>query len=206
MNKEQQDVTDYFKEKKTRYYITSSSASVEGIVKFPLEEVSSIKASSPMFVAVPKGTNRLAAPGGYNFAHGGATLQEMIIPVIRSIRKKVDKTEKVGVTLLSRNLNMVSSRLRFQLIQSDPVNMTTIERKVVCAIYKDDQQVTEAKNITLNSTDANNVNNRLYDISLVLNTSVDASILQLRVYAEDDKLNPLIKETVKNNTLFEQDF
>lgn len=204
--KDKHSITEDCIEKKTRYYLTMSNAEVEGIVKFPLEKVSKIQSSVPTYVGVPKGTNRLAASGGYNFAHGGASLQEMIIPVIHSNLRRIDKTEKVGVTLLSRNLNMVSSRLRFQLIQSDPVNMTTIERKVVCAVYKEDQQVTEAKTITLNSTDATNVNNRLYDISLVLNTSVDASILQLRVYDEDDKLNPLIKETVKNNTLFEQDF
>ena len=42
-------------------------------------ESSSGITSSDLFVAVPLGTNRLAAPGGYNFAHGGATLQEILI-------------------------------------------------------------------------------------------------------------------------------
>lgn len=173
----------------TRYYLTDSNDAFEDIVKFPFDKVSSIKSTTPLQVAVPIGTNRLTASGGYNFAHGGASLQKMIIPVIRSQQKRTNKTEKVGVALMSHNLNMVSSRLKFQMIQSEAVSMTVMERKVVCCIYNGDDPVTQEKEVTLN-----------------LNKSVNASMLQLRIYDVDDKLNPLVRETVKNNTMIEQDF
>lgn len=130
----------------------------------------------------------------------------MIIPVIKSQRKKIDKTEKVGVALMSHNLNMVSSRLKFQLIQSEAVTMTVVERKVVCCIYNGDDPVTQEKELTLNSTDALNLNNRVYEVILNLNKSVNTSVLQLRIYDVADRLNPLIREVVKNNTMIEQDF
>lgn len=205
-DKDKHSIIESAIEKKTRYYLTDSNDSVEGIIKFPLDKVSSIKSINPVMVAVPEGTNRLAASGGYNFAHGGASLQEMIIPIIKSVRKKVNKTEKVGVALMSHNLNMVSSRLKFQMIQSEAVSMTVMERKVLCCIYNGDDPVTQAKEVTLNSADANNLNNRVFEVTLNLNKSVDASMLQLRIYDVDDKLNPLIRETVKNNTMIEQDF
>ena len=132
--------------------------------------------------------------------------QEMIIPVIRSQQKRTNKTEKVGVALMSHNLNMVSSRLKFQMIQSEAVSMTVMERKVVCCIYNGDDPVTQEKEVTLNSTDATNLNNRVFEVTLNLNKSVNASMLQLRIYDVDDKLNPLVRETVKNNTMIEQDF
>lgn len=216
-DKDKHSVTEPAIEKKTRYYLTTSQDDVEGIVKFPLDKVSSIQVKStgdesawmngaPLMVAVPVGTNRLAASGGYNFAHGGASLQEMIIPVIKSVRRKVNKTEKVGVTLMSHNLNMVSSRLKFQMIQSEAVSMTVKERRVVCCIYHGDEPVTQEKEVVLNSTDATNLNNRVYEVTLNLNKSVQGGMLQLRVYDADDRLNPLIRETVKNNTMIEQDF
>ena len=205
-DKDKHSIIESAIEKKTRYYLTDSNDSVEGIIKFPLDKVSSIKSINPVMVAVPEGTNRLAASGGYNFAHGGASLQEMIIPIIKSVRKKVNKTEKVGVALMSHNLNMVSSRLKFQMIQSEAVSMTVMERKVLCCIYNGDDPVTQTKEVTLNSADANNLNNRVFEVTLNLNKSVDASMLQLRIYDVDDKLNPLIRETVKNNTMIEQDF
>ena len=193
-------------EKKTRYYLTNSTMEVEGIAKFPLEKVSAITASSPTYVAVPFGTNRLAAPGGYSFAHGGAALQEMLIPVIKSSLRRTEKTEKVGVSLMNHNLNMVSSRLKFQLIQSEAVSMTVMERKVACQVFNGDEPVTAEKELLLNSTDAANLNNRVFEVTLNLSKSVSSSVLQLRIYDVEDKLNPLIKETVKNNTMIEQDF
>lgn len=204
--KDKHSVNDPSLEKKTRYYLTDSNDEVEGIVKFPLEKVSAIKSATPLQVAVPLGTNRLAAAGGYNFAHGGASLQEMIIPVIKSQLKRTNKTEKVGVALMNHNLNMVSSRLKFQLIQSEAVSMTVMERKVVCCIYNGDDPVTQEKELTLNSADAVNLNNRVYEVTLNLSKSVSASMLQLRIYDVEDRLNPLVRETVKNNTIIEQDF
>lgn len=204
--KDKHSITDTAIERTTRYYLTDSHDNMDGVVKFPLEKVSSIKTDTPLLVAVPEGTNRLSAPGGYNYVHGGASLQEMIIPVIKSVRKKVNKTEKVGVALMNHNLNMVSSRLKFQIIQSEAVSMMVMERKVICCIYNGDEPVTQEIEVTLNSTDATNLNNRVFEVTLNLNKSVNASMLQLRIYNVDDKLNPLIRETVKNNTMIEQDF
>ena len=204
--KDKHSVNEDYIEKKTRYYLTNSSSNVEGIVKYPIQAVSGIKSSSETYVAVPLGTNRMAASGGYNFAHGGATLQEMIIPVISSARKKTEKTEKVGVSLMNHNLNMVSSQVKFHIIQTEAVSMTVMERKIVCCIYNGDEPVTMEKELTLNSPDSDNLNNRVYELSLNLIKSVQSSMLQLRIYDVDDKLNPLLKETVKNNTIIEQDF
>lgn len=204
--KDKHSATEECIEKKTRYYLTYSNAPIEGISKYPLGSVSAIKADGGVYVAVPTGTNRMAAQGGYNFAHGGATLQEMIIPVIHSVLKRKEKTEKVGVSLMSHNLSMVSSQLKFQLIQTEAVSMTVMERKVVCCIYHGDDPVTMEKELTLNSTDSENLNNRVYELSLNLNKSVSSSMLQLRVYDVEDMLNPIIKENVKNNTIIEQDF
>ena len=81
-----------------------------------------------------------------------------------------------------------------------------MERKVVCCIYNGDDPVTQKKELTLDSIDAVNLNNRVYEVTLNLSKSVSASMLQLRIYDVDDKLNPLVRETVKNNTIIEQDF
>lgn len=205
--KDKHSVTDSDIEKKTRYYLTTNSSEVEGVVKFPMEAVAGIIAPD-VYVAVPLGTNRLAASGGYNFAHGGASLQEMIIPLIRSQQRRTNKTGKVGVALMSHNLTMVSSRLKFQLIQSEAVSMTVMERKIVCQIFLGDEALTSEWELVLNSTDAVNLNNRVYEVTMNLIKSVTNSVLELRVYDADDtgRLNPLIRETVKNNTMIEQDF
>lgn len=204
--KDKHSIKDESLDKGTRYYITSSDARQDNIIKFPLEKVSSIKSSSPVFVAVPEGTNRLAAPGGYEFSHGGATLQELIVPVIHSVLKRLDKTDKVNVVLLSNKLSMVNSRVKLTLIQSEAVSMTLIERKVICCVFDGNKPITDEVAVTLNSTDAENPANRMFNITLNLKESTSSSLLQLRVWDVETPLNPLIKESVTNSTIIEQDF
>lgn len=205
--KDKLQIQDADIEKKTRYYLTTKHDWVEGIVKFPLDKVSAIQTEQPVFVGVPKGTNRIAASGGYNFTHGGASLQEMIIPIIHSSQRRSEKTDFVGVSIMTHNLNVVSSRLKFNILQEDMVDMTMQARTIVCAIYQGDKIVSNETTITLDSTEPE-PSNRIQVITLLLNQSVAPGLLQLRIYdAKDDKrLNPLVKETVKNNTIIEQDF
>lgn len=199
------DITEEAIEKKTRYYITNSTDAVVNVAKFPLRNVSGI--NSDVMVAVPVGTNRFKVQGGeYNFVHGGASLQEVIVPVVHSTLKRVDVKRKVDITLLTRNLSIVSSRLKVQILQNEAVSADIKAREIVAAIYCNEEKVTNDLFLTIDSTDAEVLQNRLYEINLILNRSVTSGILQLRVYDREDMLNPLIKETVTNNTLIEQDF
>ena len=194
-------------EKKTRYYLTRRDDSQEGITKFRLTEVSGMT-DQTVFVAVPDGTNRLAAPGGYQFAHGGASLQELLIPVMFSRLKRGENKEKVGVSILEANLRMTSSRLKFTVIQSEAISEDLQGRTVQCAVYVGSEQVTATKDVVLNSSDEENVNNRLTSVELMLNTQTDANLMELRIYDKEDenRLNPLVKKAVINKTLIEQDF
>ena len=81
-DKDKHKIEEECLERSTRYYLTKSKDEISGVIKFPLNEVSGMVNGGDVMVAVPMGTNRFAAPsGGYMFTHGGAALQELIIPV-----------------------------------------------------------------------------------------------------------------------------
>jgi hypothetical protein len=205
-DKDKHKITEETMERSSRYYLTHSDKEVNGIVKFRLEDVSGIENSGDVFVAVPQGTNRLAAPsGGYMFTHGGAAMQEIIIPVITSRQERTDSKQPVGVMVLDRKLSMQASRLRFKLLQTEAVSMDMKERIVKVALYYNDQPVTPVKDIVLDKTDPS-LDNRKIQVDLTLNKNVDAKVLQLKIFDVTDELNPLIKENVTNNTLIENDF
>lgn len=109
------------------------------------------------------------------------------------------------MSLLGRNLSIVSSRLKVQLLQDEAVSETVKERTVRCAIYNCETMVSNEKVITLSSTNADNAAARIYDVDLTL-LSGGSGLLQFRVYDTTDALNPLIKETVTDNTLIPLDF
>lgn len=193
-------------ERSTRYYLTKSKDEVSGVVKFPLGEVSGMVNVDDVMVAVPMGTNRFAAPsGGYMFTHGGAALQELIIPIITSRQERDDNKQPVGVMILDRRLSMQASRLRFKMLQTEAVSMDMKERQIRVALYHNDVPVTPVKDILLDKTDPS-LDNRKIQVDLTLNKNIDAKVLQVKVFDATDELNPIIKENVTNNTLIENDF
>ena len=107
--------------------------------------------------------------------------------------------------LLDRKLSIISSRLRFKLLQTDAVNMDMKERTVTIGLYVNDKPVTAIQTLTLDRTDQL-LDARKVSVDLTLNQHVDAKVLQLKVYDIEDSMNPIIKENVTNNTLIENDF
>lgn len=193
-------------ERTQRYYITNSDEQIHGVAKFRLNSMSGV--TNTEYVAVPMGTNRFSEQGGgYEFTHGGASLQEVIIPVIHSQIRKTNNKPPVNVVLVTRpqDLRIESSRMRFQLFQADSVSMDNRERLIRVAIYDGDRAVTQPIQLSLNKT-SSDANLRLFDIDLVLSQYTAANILRLRVYDVDNELNPLIDVPVTNNTLIERDF
>ncbi len=204
--KDKHKIVEETLERSSRYYLTNSNEEVQGIIKYPLEEVSAMVNGCDVYVAMPQGTNRLAAPsGGYMFTHGGAAMQEIIVPVITSVQERTDSKQPVGVMILDRKLSMQASRLRFKLLQTEPVSMDMKERIIKVALYYNDEPVTPIKEILLDKTDPL-LDNRKVLVDLTLNKNVNARVIQLKIFDVTDELNPLIKENVTNNTLIENDF
>ena len=202
--KDKQVITEETVEKKTRYFLCNSEDNEFGISKFSLQTVSAMKGD--YVVGVPTGTNRLAKEGGdYPFAHGGASLQELVIPVFHSKYKEENKKGKVSVSLLEPTLTISSSRLKAHLVQGEAVSMSMQPQTVCCAIYVGDEMISPVKTITLNSTDAEMGASRIYEVDLTVTQSATSKIMQFKVYKEDDALNPIIIKNIINNTLIEQD-
>ena len=73
-------------------------------------------------------------------------------------------------------------------------------------LYKDLKLVSNEAIVTMDSTaDAPSERTRRVELTLSQEAATE-SILKLKVFALDDKLNPLIEELVQNNTLIQSDF
>ena len=185
-------------EKTTRYYFTHRADAVHGILKVPVP--------GGGFVAVPAGTRRFKANGSYTFVHGGASLQEMLIPMMHSRLLGSEATKsrpKVGITILGNILSVQSSRLKFELLQNEAVSAEIQERTVRCALYADSGVVSNQVEVKLDST-SGSMDERKKSVELVLNGTAPG-ILTLKVFGDGDSLNSLAEKTVTNNTLIETD-
>ena len=130
----------------------------------------------------------------------------MIVPVVICKYQRTNEAKsKVGVALVSRNLSVISSSLKIALVQSEAVDSTHQERTISCALYDGENVVSNIVELTLKSSDEELTASRMFNNTLTLNAVVQSAHLELRIFDKDDQLNPLIQQTVINNTLIERD-
>lgn len=121
---------------------------------------------------IPKGANRFHFVGGARFIHGGAMLQEIVVPVVtvRQIKGKSvkeTKTKSVSVQVLGSNHKVTTARHRFELIQMEPVSERVKAVTLKVAIYEDNEPVTNVATITLDSA-SDKMDERKQWVNLVL--------------------------------------
>jgi uncharacterized protein (TIGR02687 family) len=189
-----------------RFFVTKEPHKNELGYTIPIRQTTAFK--DDVFVNIPFSVNRYRKSGvGHQFVHGGASLQELVVPLIVSSRKRVEFAKKVNPTLLNKGkLRVVSNILKFNILQENEVSRLEKERTISIALYKETKLVSNIVEVLLNST-SEAPSDRLTNIELVLMAEFsNESIFKLKVFDTEDLLNPLIEELVTNNTLLGQDF
>ncbi|WP_069060908.1 hypothetical protein [Sinorhizobium sp. RAC02] len=86
---------------------------------------------------IPKSINRLRRQGsGSRFVHGGVTLQEIVIPVVKINKKRQSDTTAVEVEMIgSSNQLITSSQISVRFYQVEAVTEKTQARTLKAGIY-----------------------------------------------------------------------
>ncbi len=107
---------------------------------------------------IPKAANLFHFAGGARFVHGGAMLQEIVVPVV-TVRHKKDKgvrgetkVRPVTVQVLGTKHKITTNRHRFELIQMEAVTDRIKGVTLKVAVYEGDEPVTNIEAVTFNST------------------------------------------------------
>ena len=105
---------------------------------------------------VPKGANRFHFVGGSRFVHGGAMLQEIVIPIIKVEQVKGKSMEatrirSVGISILGSSFKITTNRHRFVLIQNEAVSDRVKPASVRVAIYAGETPITNVESMTFDS-------------------------------------------------------
>lgn len=121
---------------------------------------------------IPKAANLFHFGGGARFVHGGAMLQEIVVPVItvRHIRGKSaeeTKVKPVTVHVLGSSHKITTGRHRFELIQMEPVSERVKPITLKIAVYEGEEPVTKIESMAFEST-SDKMEERKKWVSLVL--------------------------------------
>lgn len=189
-----------------RYFLSGSKVNHELGYSIPLSATTVFK--EDLFVNIPSSVNRYRKQGvGHQFVHGGGSLQELVLPVIESSRKRIDVTKKVKVILVKRGpLRVVSNILKVELLQESEVSRLEKERTVAIGLYLNNELVSNRETIALNFT-SDSPSDRMARVELTLSPKASGEpFLKLSMFDVDDLLNPIFEERVENKTLIQTDF
>ncbi|MBT4361894.1 MAG: BREX-1 system phosphatase PglZ type A [Candidatus Marinimicrobia bacterium] len=192
----------------SRYVITKDTMHCSHDYILNLEDCANVK--SDLKLVIPKGVNRYRKQGaGSHFVHGGASLQEMVVPVIESTRKRKDISQKVSFKLMNESFTLVSGAIKIKVFQEEPISSSMKTHRILAGIYNSAQAL--CSNEITHVLDSGSELPTMRTREFILNLSSGAgqeSVLTLKIFDEDDadRLNPLNMVKVINNTLIETDF
>ena len=117
-----------------RFVLGKGLKEAPGLRKF---HASQLGLAGDVEVQIPKSINRLRLRGsGSRYVHGGASLQEVVIPLIRINKKRQSDISVVDVDIIRGTSSVITSgQLAVVLYQSQPVTEKVQARTLVAGIY-----------------------------------------------------------------------
>lgn len=163
-------------------------------------------------IAIPRAINRFRKQGnlGVQFVHGGASIQELITPVIKYYKQKKETTETVTFKRIDSVNKITTGNIKITLLQNEPVSNDLKSIEINVGLYNDNGELlSNEAEINCNMT-SNNPKERVFDIILTLNTmGSKATFCYLKAFDNKDKnkLNPInLNDLITISTLMEMDF
>ena len=120
-----------------RFVIGRGLATTAGMKKF---SSSNLGLAGDLDVLIPNSINRLRVRGaGSRFVHGGASLQEIVIPVIRVGKQRDADVNQVEVQIIvSGRSQITSGQMAVVFYQVQPVSEKMQAREFIAGIYAAD--------------------------------------------------------------------
>lgn len=91
---------------------------------------------------IPKSINRIRIKGaGSRYVHGGASLQEIVIPLLKVTKTRQDTTKQVDVDIIKSTDKITTNILAVSFIQTQLVSDKILPRQIRSGIYAEDGEL-----------------------------------------------------------------
>ncbi len=138
-----------------RFVIGKGLRETSGMKKF---SAASLGLSGDLDVLIPNSLNRLRVKGaGSRFVHGGATLQEIVVPVIKVGKKRVADVNQVEVQIIVTGRTLISSgQMAITFYQAQAVSEKIQARDLMAGIFgADGKLISDELSLTFDYTSPN---------------------------------------------------
>ena len=156
-----------------RFFIGHSAITRSELMRF---EERDLGLTGDALVVIPKSITKMRLAGaGSRYVHGGASLQEITIPLITVSKSRVEDTAQVEIDILREGVNKITTgQLVVKLYQMTPVGGKNLERTVRLGIRtKDGRQLLSAQKEVVFKYDSASSADRIETVQLPLNHQAD---------------------------------
>ena len=141
-------------------------------------------------VHIPKSINRLRVKGaGSRFVHGGASLQEVVIPVVRINKKRKSDISSVEVDILRGGTSVITSgQLALMFYQTEPSTEKVQPRILRAGLYTQDGELISDSHDLVFDLVSDNPRERELQVRFVLTRKADEANGQEVMLRLDEKV------------------
>ncbi len=126
--------------KESRRYVIGKNLKGDSSTKFFKSE--QLNLSGDAEVLIPKSINRIRIKGaGSRYVHGGALLQEIVIPLLKVTKTRQDTTKQVDVDIIKSTDKITTNILAVSFLQTELVSDKILSRQIRCAIYAENGEL-----------------------------------------------------------------
>lgn len=157
---------------KRRYILSDDKETVDGLLRIPLKGI----IANEQEYYVPKSTIRFKMKGqGVNFVHGGASLQEVVVPLItfKNARKgqaRSRETQQVDIKLTNTARKLTNSIFQLNFFQTEKVEGKMTPRTANIFMVDEQEQKISNEEVVIADKATDKPEERMFKLRFVLKT------------------------------------
>ncbi len=161
-------------EEKRRYILSYQEVESDSLMLFKPDYINS--AAGSLCVYVPRSTIRFKVQGpGYNFVHGGAALQEVMVPLIkykalRGSNRKKKEENKVKLKLINESRKISNNLFSLEFFQTEKVDEEHLARTVEVYIEDENGKIISNREMLIADKRSDKPTERTYKVKMTLKT------------------------------------
>ena len=182
-------------ESNKRFILSEQDISIKNTHKFSMDSI--VNSDKNMYVYVPWGDLRFKSQGGgVNFAHGGASLQEIVLPVlvykhIKSdsiLDKKGIEHGKVEITVLDFHKKITSNSFKIRILQTAKVTDKREPLRCKIALWGSDGKIVSDEKLVIADSTSDEPEERIQEVVLTIGSNIKNGIYNLKAIYEDTSI------------------
>ncbi|AZZ42537.1 BREX-1 system phosphatase PglZ type A [Acidipropionibacterium jensenii] len=141
---------------------------------FTTFEPEQVGLASDLQVQVPKSIHRLRLGGaGSRYVHGGAALQEIVVPVLAINKKRKSDTRQVNVDVQPETDKITTGQLVVKLYQTEPVNEKVQPHTLRAGLYVGETLISNETELVFDQV-SDDARDRYQNVRVLLSQEADA--------------------------------